>query len=58
MASAGHDVRRVAEVAAGIDDRGVLQLARRETRRLLTFDADSVTQVREWSRVFRSIRVD
>lgn len=37
---AGHDVWKIADVAPGLDDRGVLALARRSGRWLLTFDAD------------------
>lgn len=37
---AGHDVATIAAVAAGIDDLGVLALARSTGRWLLTFDSD------------------
>ncbi|MFZ5538948.1 MAG: DUF5615 family PIN-like protein [Pseudomonadota bacterium] len=37
---AGHDVWTIAAVAAGIDDLGVLALARNSGRWLLTFDSD------------------
>lgn len=37
---AGHDVWTIAAVAAGIDDLGVLALARSSGRWLLTFDSD------------------
>jgi predicted nuclease of predicted toxin-antitoxin system len=37
---AGHDVWTIATVAAGIDDHGVLALARSSRRWLLTFDSD------------------
>ena len=40
LAAAGHDVQSVATSAAGIDDRAVLDLARRSSRWLLTFDSD------------------
>ena len=40
LVAAGHDVLSVATVAAGIDDRAVLALARRDSRWLLTFDSD------------------
>jgi predicted nuclease of predicted toxin-antitoxin system len=40
LVAAGHDVLSVATVAAGIDDRAVLDLARSGNRWLLTFDSD------------------
>ncbi len=40
LVAAGHDVQSVATSAAGIDDRAVLDLARRGGRWLLTFDSD------------------
>ncbi len=40
LAAAGHDVQKVSSLAAGIDDRAVLDLARRSGRWLLTFDSD------------------
>ncbi len=40
LRGAGHDVWLVAEVAPGIDDVGVLALARETDRWLLTFDSD------------------
>ncbi|HYN60726.1 MAG TPA: type I-E CRISPR-associated endoribonuclease Cas2 [Rubrivivax sp.] len=40
LEAAGHEVALVARVAPGLDDRGVLALARGEARVLITFDAD------------------
>jgi predicted nuclease of predicted toxin-antitoxin system len=40
LRAAGHDAACVAQLAPGLDDRGVLALARSEARILLTFDAD------------------
>ena len=40
LTAAGHDERRIADVAPSIDDREVSALARREDRILVTFDAD------------------
>jgi len=40
LAAAGHDVQSVATSTAGINDRAVLDLARRSNRWLLTFDSD------------------
>ena len=40
LEAAGHDVASVGGVSPGLDDRGVLALARTESRVLLTFDAD------------------
>jgi predicted nuclease of predicted toxin-antitoxin system len=40
LSVAGHDVLSVAIPSPGIDDRAVLDLARRTGRQLLTFDAD------------------
>jgi predicted nuclease of predicted toxin-antitoxin system len=40
LVAAGHDVLRVADAAPAVDDRGVLDLARREARILVTFDSD------------------
>jgi predicted nuclease of predicted toxin-antitoxin system len=40
LETAGHDVVLVVTAAPGLDDRGVLALARAESRGLLTFDAD------------------
>jgi len=40
IAAAGHDVLSVARFAPGLNDRGVLALAREQQRGLLTFDAD------------------
>ncbi|WP_291995423.1 DUF5615 family PIN-like protein [Candidatus Accumulibacter sp. ACC003] len=41
IGAAGYDVLAVARSSPGINDRAVLDLARREGRCLLTFDADS-----------------
>lgn len=40
LEAAGHDVALVAALAPRLDDRGVLALARAESRVLLTFDSD------------------
>ena len=40
LTAAGYDVCLIAEVAPSISDRKVLALARRESRMLVTFDAD------------------
>jgi predicted nuclease of predicted toxin-antitoxin system len=40
LRSAGYDVLTVAGARPGIDDRGVLRVARESLRVLLTFDAD------------------
>jgi predicted nuclease of predicted toxin-antitoxin system len=40
LEAAGHEVASVATAAPGLDDRGVLALARADSRVLLTFDAD------------------
>ena len=40
LEAAGHDVASISGVSPGLDDRGVLALARTESRVLLTFDAD------------------
>jgi predicted nuclease of predicted toxin-antitoxin system len=40
LEAAGHDVASVAALAPGLDDSGVLALARAESRILLTLDAD------------------
>ncbi|MFO1224987.1 MAG: DUF5615 family PIN-like protein [Burkholderiaceae bacterium] len=40
LRAAGHDVRTIADSAPGVNDRGVMQLARDGGRALLTFDSD------------------
>lgn len=40
LAEAGHDVQRVAALAPGLADGGVLALAREQQRCLVTFDSD------------------
>ena len=40
LEQAGHDVRSVAGLAPGLDDAGVLTLAREQQRGLVTFDSD------------------
>lgn len=40
LLAAGHDVLSVAGASSGIEDRGVLALARKDQRVLLTFDSD------------------
>ncbi len=40
LGAAGHDVASVASLAAGLNDRSVLAMARAEQRRLLSFDGD------------------
>lgn len=40
LEAAGHNVASVSGVSPGLDDRGVMALARTESRVLLTFDAD------------------
>ena len=40
LIAAGFDVLAIARSTPGLDDRGVLRLARESCRRLLTFDSD------------------